>query len=84
MASTWDRRMVRSGTSEDTPIPTFLYGTAWKEDKTADLVYEALSAGFRGVDTASQHEFYREDLVGDGVRRALSEGKLKREDIYVC
>ena len=64
-------------------IPTFLYGTAWKKDQTADLVYKALCSGFRGVDTAAQPKHYREDLMGEGVRRALAEGKVRREDIYV-
>ena len=64
-------------------IPPFLYGTAWKQEKTANLVYEALCSGFRGVDTAAQPKHYLEDLVGDGIRRALGEGKVKREDLFV-
>ena len=28
-----------------------LYGTAWKEDRTTQLVLQAFAAGFRGVDT---------------------------------
>ncbi|ODH52468.1 hypothetical protein GX48_01248 [Paracoccidioides brasiliensis] len=66
-----------------TTIPVFLYGTAWKRERTEDLVYQALSAGFKGVDTAAQPKHYREDLVGAGVRRALAEKKVKREDIYI-
>jgi diketogulonate reductase-like aldo/keto reductase len=63
--------------------PTFLYGTAWKKEQTADLVYEALKAGFKGVDTAAQPKHYNEKLVGDGIRRAVSEGLVKREDLFV-
>jgi hypothetical protein len=69
--------------SFSTEIPTLVYGTAWKKERTADLVYEALKAGFKGIDTAAQPRHYREDLVGDGIRRAISEGVMKREDIYV-
>jgi hypothetical protein len=66
-----------------TKIPTLVYGTAWKKERTADLVYEALKAGFKGIDTAAQPRHYQEDLVGDGIRRAVSEGVVKREDIFV-
>ena len=40
------------------PTPHFLYGTAWKEDRTAHLVEVALRAGFRGIDTANQRRHY--------------------------
>jgi hypothetical protein len=67
----------------NTEIPTLAYGTAWKKDRTADLVYEALKAGFKGVDTAAQPRHYQEELVGDGIRRAVSEGIVKRDEIFV-
>src|SRR5881409_1667305 len=40
--------------------PDFLYGTAWKEDRTAALTELALRAGFRGIDTANQRRHYFE------------------------
>jgi diketogulonate reductase-like aldo/keto reductase len=61
-------------TSAAVTIPRLVYGTAWKKDRTADLVQAALAAGFRGVDTAAQPRHYREDLVAEGVRRALAAG----------
>jgi len=64
-------------------IPAFLYGTAWKQKSTADLVYQALCNGFTAVDTANQPKHYSESLVGDGLRRALTERKVKRSDIYL-
>ena len=64
-------------------IPPLIYGTAWKKERTSELVYQAISSGFKGVDTAAQPKHYREDLVGDGIRRALSEGKVKRDEIFV-
>ncbi|RAH54182.1 aldo-keto reductase [Aspergillus piperis CBS 112811] len=64
-------------------IPTLIYGTAWKKDQTADLVHQALGAGFRAVDTAAQPKHYREDLVGEGIRRALQDGYVRREDLHV-
>lgn len=43
-----------------------IYGTAWKKEKTAELVKQALKSGFRALDTAAQPKHYREDLVGHG------------------
>jgi diketogulonate reductase-like aldo/keto reductase len=64
-------------------IPAFIYGTAWKKDATADLVYQALNAGFTAIDTANQPKHYQEELVGSGVRKALQEGKVKRSNLYL-
>ncbi|KAK8107754.1 uncharacterized protein PG998_009767 [Apiospora kogelbergensis] len=63
--------------------PRFIYGTAWKGDRTADLVYQALKCGFRGIDTANQPGSYHEHLAGDGVRRAVAEGIVTRESLYL-
>jgi diketogulonate reductase-like aldo/keto reductase len=84
-ASAWERLVLRTARVDAaaSTIPVLLYGTAWKKDRTADLVYQALCSGFTGVDTAAQPKHYREDLVGEGIRRALSEGKVKRENLYV-
>ena len=64
-------------------LPPFLYGTAWKKEKTAELVYQALWSGFRAVDTAAQPKHYREDLVGDGIRQVIKEGKVSRDELFV-
>lgn len=69
--------------SLSTKIPKLVYGTAWKKERTAALVYEALKAGFRGIDTAAQPRHYQENLVGDGVRKAINDGLVAREGIYV-
>jgi diketogulonate reductase-like aldo/keto reductase len=63
--------------------PRLAYGTAWKKARTADLVYQALKAGFRAIDTACQPKHYEEKLVGDGIRRAISEGVVTRQDLFV-
>ncbi|KAI1167193.1 putative aldo-keto reductase [Nemania serpens] len=64
-------------------MPKLLYGTAWKREVTGDLVFKALKAGFRGVDTAAQPRHYNEALVGAGIKRAISEGIVKREDLFI-
>lgn len=63
-------------------MPSIIYGTAWKKERTADLVEAALQAGFRGIDTACQPKHYDESLVGVGLQRMVSQG-LKREDVYL-
>lgn len=65
------------------PIPTLMYGTAWKKQQTAVLVYQAIKAGFRGIDTAAQPRHYQEHLVGEGIRQAIEEGLVKRKDLFV-
>jgi diketogulonate reductase-like aldo/keto reductase len=63
-------------------IPRILYGTAWKKERTAALVECALTAGFRGIDTACQPKHYDEAGVGRGVAAALQSG-LRREQLYL-
>lgn len=63
--------------------PPFIYGTAWKKEDSTRLVTEALSAGFRAIDTAAQPKHYREDLVGDALRDCFEHGIVKREQLFV-
>lgn len=60
-----------------------LYGTAWKKERTASLVQQALQAGFLAIDTAAQPKHYQEHLVGNGVRSFLSTSKTTRKDLYL-
>lgn len=64
-------------------MPAILYGTAWKDTRTADLVFTAFLQGFRGVDTAAQRKHYREDLVGKGVHQACAQLGLARGDVWL-
>ena len=66
-----------------TPIPDFLYGTAWKEDRTAALVELALQSGFRGIDTANQRRHYFEAGVGEGLAAAYRAGVVTRSDLFL-
>jgi diketogulonate reductase-like aldo/keto reductase len=67
----------------DVRVPTFAYGTAWKEDETARLVRTAIDAGFRGIDTANQRRHYVEAAVGEAVSGALAAGLLARADVFL-
>jgi diketogulonate reductase-like aldo/keto reductase len=65
------------------PIPDFLYGTAWKEDRTAALTELALRMGFRGIDTANQRRHYFEEGVGQGLAAAYRAGIVTRSDLFL-
>lgn len=64
-------------------IPGFLYGTAWKEDRTAALTELAIRAGFRGIDTANQRRHYFEAGVGQGLAAAYRGGGVTRADLFL-
>jgi diketogulonate reductase-like aldo/keto reductase len=63
-------------------IPKFIYGTAWKNNRTYSLVLEAIEAGFRAFDTANQRVHYYEKGVGDAIRHALKSG-LSRDELFI-
>src|SRR5579863_4687769 len=62
-------------------LPDFLYGTAWKEERTAALVEMALRAGFRGIDTANQRRHYSAAGVGAGLVVAYRAGIVTRAEL---
>src|SRR5437660_5371892 len=64
-------------------IPDFLYGTAWKQDRTAGLTELAIRMGFRGIDTANQRRHYCEAGVGEGLAAAYRAGVVTRADIFL-
>ena len=70
-------------TIQNVPVPPFLYGTAWKEERTRALVREALAAGFRGIDTANQRKHYHEAGVGEALREALDAGLVARDELFL-
>jgi diketogulonate reductase-like aldo/keto reductase len=75
--------MLRGAVERVAPVPRLLYGTAWKKDRSAALVEQALRAGFRGIDTACQPKHYNELGVGEGIRNAVAKGVLTRADLFL-
>jgi diketogulonate reductase-like aldo/keto reductase len=65
------------------PVPDFLYGTAWKEDRTQVLAELALRMGFRGIDTANQRRHYFEAGVGQGLAAAYRAGIVTRAGLFL-
>jgi len=55
----------------------------WKIPKAscADVVYDAIKVGYRLLDGAC--DYGNEKEAGEGVRRAIADGLVKREDIFI-
>jgi len=59
------------------------YHSLWldQKDSTAAAVYEAIMLGYRHLDCAC--DYGNEVQVGEGVARAISEGLISREELFV-
>ena len=63
--------------------PRLIYGTAWKEERTAGLVELALQQGFRGIDTANQRKHYVEAATGEAIAQQLAAGTVTRDELFL-
>ena len=63
-------------------MPVLGLGT-WTQNNTttAESVYTALKTGYRLIDTARYYG--NEKGVGEGLRRAIADGIVKREDVFI-
>ncbi len=63
-------------------IPSVGFGL-WKipTDECADVVYQAIKNGYRHLDSASDYGNERE--VGEGIKRAITDGLCTREELWV-
>ena len=63
-------------------MPTVGLGL-WKipNEKTADVTYSAIEAGYRLLDSAC--DYGNEKESGEGIRRAIDTGLVKREELFV-
>ena len=63
-------------------MPVLGLGTWTLRGKVAeDAVYVAIKNGYRLIDTAKYYD--NEEAVGKGIRRAIDDGLVKREDLFV-
>jgi diketogulonate reductase-like aldo/keto reductase len=69
-------------TAAGVKMPRLIYGTAWKKERTADLVVKAVQSGFKGIDTAGQPKHYDEPLVGVALHRLKDHG-IERETLFL-
>ena len=63
-------------------IPQMIYGTAWKKERTCELVTQAIRAGFLGIDTACQPKHYHEAGVGEALE-ILKKSGISRKSLYI-
>ncbi len=66
-------------------FPNFIYGTAWKQERTKELTQLAVKVGFKAIDTANQKKHYREDFVGEAltdIYKTVSRDKLWLQSKY--
>ncbi|KAF2098863.1 Aldo/keto reductase [Rhizodiscina lignyota] len=63
-------------------MPLVGFGT-WKvpNENAADTVYNAIKAGYRLFDGA--YDYGNEKECGEGVQRAINDGLVKREDVFI-
>ena len=64
------------------PLPSFMYGTAWKKEATTRLVQLAVASGFKAIDTANQLIHYQEALVGEALQ-ALEQKGIRRDSLFL-
>ena len=64
------------------PLPSFMYGTAWKKEATTQLVQLAVASGFTAIDTANQLIHYQEALMGEALQ-ALAKKGIKRDALFL-
>ena len=62
-------------------VPSFMYGTAWKKEATAELVIMAVAAGFKAIDTANQLIHYQEALVGEALKSLQQQGSQAEQPL---
>ena len=60
--------------------PGGILGTSGKKD-IESIVYNSIKNGTRLIDTASKYD--NEIEIGKGVKRAIEEGIIKREDLFI-
>src|SRR5260370_25474895 len=64
-------------------VPSIMYGTAWKEERTQALTFAAIACGFRAIETANQRKHYVEAGVGAAVGDAVASGSVTREQLFL-
>ena len=65
---------------KDLKCPIIGLGTILIKDKAdIDVVYQSIKDGVRLIDTEPAYE----EFVGEGIKKALDEGKVRRDDLFI-
>ena len=67
--------------SRNTKIPSIGIGTALMTSDISEVIYSSIKDGTRLIDTASRYG--SEEAIGKGIKRAIEEGIVKREDLFI-
>jgi diketogulonate reductase-like aldo/keto reductase len=63
-------------------MPAASFGTLHSKDyKLPERIFEAIKAGYRCIDAAQS--YFNEENVGKGIKQALDEGIVRREDLFI-
>ena len=52
-----------------------------EKEQCKEMIYEAIKAGYRMFDTASAYD--NEEEIGRGIKKAIDEGLIKREELFL-
>ena len=66
---------------QKTKVPSLGIGTAYMTTDISEIIYSSIKDGTRLIDTAAVYG--SEEGVGKGVQRAIKEGIVKREDLFI-
>lgn len=72
---------VTLNTGAKMPIEGFGVFQIPDAEQAEQVTYDAIKTGYRLIDTAAS--YMNEEAVGKGIRRAISDGLVKREDLFV-
>ena len=67
--------------SGNTKIPSIGIGTAYMTSDISEIIFSSIRDGTRLIDTAAVYG--SEQGVGKGIKKAIKEGIIKREDLFV-
>ena len=66
----------------DVKMPIFGYGVYQIDNETTTrCVLDEIDVGYRSIDTAQA--YYNEEGVGAAIARAIAEGKVTREELFL-
>ncbi|QMU08794.1 aldo/keto reductase [Levilactobacillus suantsaii] len=77
MMETTQTRQLANGLA----IPSMGFGTILPADQVTSSVVAAFNAGYRLIDTAEA--YHNEAAVGAGIRQAIADGTVTRENIFI-
>jgi hypothetical protein len=62
------------------PLPSFMYGTAWKKEATTRLAQLAVESGFTAIATANRLIHYQEALVSEALEAPKERDGWRRSN----